>query len=125
MSGFESKRKMRSETGTIKVVINADYGGFSLSGEAYAVIAKVNGWTRCTNDYGQDYLLDDKGNKLFYWNIPRDNSGLVTAVETLGSEDAGGEHSTLKIVEVPDSVNWYVEEYDGKEWVAERHRTWK
>jgi hypothetical protein len=30
----------------------------------------------------------------------------------------------LKIVEIPASVEWQIEEYDGKEWVAERHRTW-
>jgi len=30
----------------------------------------------------------------------------------------------LKVVDVPDDVDWYIDEYDGKEWVAERHRTW-
>jgi hypothetical protein len=25
---------------------------------------------------------------------------------------------------VPDGVEWTVEEYDGREWVAEVHRTW-
>jgi len=110
---------------SIKVVINANYGGFSLSGEAYAIIAKVNGWTRCTNDYGYDYLMDEKGNRLDYWKIPRDNPGLIEAVETLGSEGAGGDFSTLKIVEVPEDINWYIADYDGNEWVAERHRTWK
>jgi hypothetical protein len=30
----------------------------------------------------------------------------------------------LKIIEIPDGVNWYVEEYDGRERVAERRRTW-
>jgi hypothetical protein len=35
-----------------------------------------------------------------------------------------GQFSELKIVEVPDDVNWYIEEYDGMEHVAERHRTW-
>jgi hypothetical protein len=27
-------------------------------------------------------------------------------------------------VDIPDDVNWYIEEYDGNEHVAERHRTW-
>lgn len=26
--------------------------------------------------------------------------------------------------EVPDDVQWQIEEYDGREWVAETHRTW-
>lgn len=109
----------------MKVVINTDYGGFNLSGEAFAIIARANGWTRCTDDYGYDYLLDDQGNRVEYWEIPRNNPGLVAAVETLGSKEAGGMYAALKIVEIPDDVDWYIEEYDGKEWIAERHRTWE
>ena len=30
----------------------------------------------------------------------------------------------LKIVDIPDGVNWEVEEYDGNEWIAETHRRW-
>jgi len=30
----------------------------------------------------------------------------------------------LKIVDIPDGVEWEIEEYDGMEWVAEKHRTW-
>ena len=30
----------------------------------------------------------------------------------------------LKIVEIPDDVEWIIEEYDGKEWIAEDHRRW-
>jgi hypothetical protein len=28
------------------------------------------------------------------------------------------------VVEIPDDVNWQVEEYDGMEHIAEKHRTW-
>jgi len=37
---------------------------------------------------------------------------------------AAGSYCTLKVVEIPDDVQWQIEEYDGHEWVAERHRTW-
>ena len=37
---------------------------------------------------------------------------------------AWDKYAELKIVEIPDDVNWYVEEYDGKEHVAELHRVW-
>jgi hypothetical protein len=30
----------------------------------------------------------------------------------------------LQVVEIPDGVEWQIEEYDGVEWVAEKHRTW-
>jgi len=44
-------------------------------------------------------------------------------IELMGSA-AAGEYAELKIVEIPDDINWYIEEYDGKEHVAELHRVW-
>jgi hypothetical protein len=41
-----------------------------------------------------------------------------------GGTDVNGTYSDLKVVEIPENVNWYIEEYDGMEHVAERHRTW-
>jgi hypothetical protein len=35
-----------------------------------------------------------------------------------------GDFAELKVVEIPDDVQWQIEEYDGKEWIAEKHRTW-
>ena len=45
-------------------------------------------------------------------------------VEMVERGDADGDYSELKVVEIPDGVNWYIEEYDGLEHVTERHRTW-
>ena len=63
-----------------------------------------------------------------YWDCwIRDNrthSLLIRVVEKLG-EKANGRHSKLKVVDVPDDVEWSIEEYDGIEWVAEKHRTWE
>lgn len=55
--------------------------------------------------------------------IARDDPILVQVVQELGSV-ADGNHAQLKIVEIPDDVEWQIEEYDGNEWVAEKHRTW-
>jgi hypothetical protein len=49
---------------------------------------------------------------------------LIQVVEELG-DGANGYFAKLKIVEIPDDVLWQIEEYDGKEWVAEQHRTWR
>jgi hypothetical protein len=38
---------------------------------------------------------------------------------------ANGWAAELKVVEVPDDAEWFVDDYDGREWVAEKHRTWE
>lgn len=55
--------------------------------------------------------------------IERDDPALVQVVEELGAR-ASGDHAELTVVEIPDGVNYIIEEYDGREHVAERHRTW-
>lgn len=48
---------------------------------------------------------------------------LVQVVEELG-KSANGRCADLRVVDIPDDVEWTIEEYDGNEWVAEKHRTW-
>ena len=48
---------------------------------------------------------------------------LVSVVEHLGN-GADGNFSSLKVVQIPADVTWVIEDYDGKEWIAEQHRTW-
>lgn len=55
--------------------------------------------------------------------VPRDHPEVIRVVEELG-EKADGACAKLKIVEIPDDVQWHVEEYDGNEHIAENHRTW-
>jgi hypothetical protein len=114
----------------MKVVINADWGGFGLSDAAiarYAELAGLNLIAQEDTDYGwtnwyQDVIDDDH-----FWSereLERDDAYLVQVVEELG-EAAHGQHASLKIVDIPDDVEWHVEEYDGSEWVAEDHQTWR
>jgi hypothetical protein len=56
-------------------------------------------------------------------SIKRDDPLLIKAVETLGAK-AAGNYAELKIVEIPDGVDWEISEYDGKEHVAQKHSTW-
>jgi hypothetical protein len=57
-------------------------------------------------------------------DVGRGDQFLVQAVEELG-DNANGDFARLKIVEIPDDVSWEIDEYDGLEWVAETHRTWR
>ena len=91
-----------------KIVINTCYGGFGLSESSL-------------EDYKKRKNITDEN--FYHWDIPRDCPDLVAMVEE-GGTDVDGIYSELKVVDVPDDANWYIEEYDGMEHVAERHRTW-
>ena len=113
----------------MKIVINSDYGGFSLSDEAILEYGKRKG-LNLVKDENTNWSISIfyKGlvapeNYFCDREIPRNDSDLVSVVEDLG-EAAYGFAANLKIVEIPEDVDWYVEENDGLEWVAEKHRTW-
>jgi len=82
----------------MKVVINDCYGGFGLSDKADSIMDerspfyKEHGW-------------------LF---IDRSDPILVSVVEELGRE-ADGFASELRIVDIPDGLEYMIQEYDGME----------
>jgi hypothetical protein len=89
----------------MKIVINNEYGRYSLSEAAYQELGLE--W----DGYG------------FADEIKRNDPRLVACVEKLGPL-ARGSFASLMVVEIPDDVEWEIESYDGNEWVAEKHRTW-
>jgi len=48
---------------------------------------------------------------------------LIQVIEELG-EQADGTCAKLKIVEIPDGVDYVIDEYDGNETIHEKHRSW-
>lgn len=92
-----------------RIVINKCFGGFGLSDEALDLYKAKSGI--------------GKNDEVYDRNIERDDSTLIEVIEELGPM-AYGDCSELKIVEIPDGVEWTIEEYDGKEWISEVHRTW-
>jgi hypothetical protein len=121
----------RQLRGIRRVVINACHGGFSLSHEAILRWHELQGipiYHHCLPDSTvMLYYRDPTDIKNSTWSdddIERDDPYLVRVVQEMGSDRAGGPYSMLKIVEIPESVTWEVHDYDGMEWVAEKHRTW-
>ena len=96
----------------MKIVINSCHGGFSLSEKAQKLFCQYSmiEW----KDWEEDWS---------YYDIERNDQYLVRVIEELG-DDANGRFSELKLVNIPDEVEWQIEEYDGLEWVAEKHRIW-
>jgi hypothetical protein len=134
-----------------KIVINDCYGGFGLSAKAIARYLELNGKKAFFFNYDSSKtcariseeeaeadsilcahvrLTDDAskcGDREFYFfdfDIPRDDKFLIQVLEEMG-EAAASKYANLKIVEIPEDVEWEIKEYDGAEWVAEKHRTWR
>lgn len=89
----------------MKVVINRRFGGFGLSEKAYQYLGMK--W----DNYGNCF------------DISRDDERLVECVEALGAE-ANGYYASLKVVEIPDGIEWKIVDYDGMETIEEVHRVW-
>ncbi|HEX7909932.1 MAG TPA: hypothetical protein VF534_17830 [Paraburkholderia sp.] len=127
----------------MKIVINACYGGFSISKKAAEFMAERGSERarRELEEHAKPLDPDDRFDAIsikygkertfhgygyvdgLEGRYERDDPLLVAAVETLG-EEAGGSYTNLKIVEIPDDVEWEIDEYDGFEHIAEKHRTW-
>lgn len=135
---------------TIKIVINVEYGGFHLSTEAVKYLIKINSplikkyrleeWTWTPEKTKAEFTKDiGDGFKEHKWlegiflkddivyhpeaDEERAHPDLVEVVEKLGDK-ASGRWSKLRIIEIPADVDWVIEEYDGYEWIAEKHRKW-
>ena len=90
----------------MKIVINKCYGGFGLSDKALALYNELA-----------------SSNIQHTFDIARNDPILIQVVETLGTE-ANGRFAKLHIVDIPDDVQWQIDEYDGMESVEEVHRSW-
>ena len=135
----------------MKIVINTRYGGFGLSEEGvlrylelkervlcieYAENRSRNYWSisknSCIDEDDEDicWLKRDRDEALKKYlaepfneyEISRDDPALIQLVEE-DAEFYG--RGALKVVEIPDDVQYTIEKYDGVEWVAEVHRTWR
>ena len=98
----------------MQVVINIQqFGTFSISKEAIEYIQK-----KIKNK------KDKKSIGCYAFDNDRSNPLLVEAVKKLQNESYGP-YSILKIVEIPNDIEWGISGCSGQEWVVEKHRTWR
>jgi hypothetical protein len=134
----------------IKIVVNRCYGGFGLSAKAMHAYAARKGltlypedssfhtiywtvppgdrprrveWSKLSQEERIAYSAAYRDARLSASDIARDDPDLVAVVEELGKA-ASDTYAELDVAEIPDGTSWVIEEYDGREWVAESHRTW-
>jgi hypothetical protein len=114
----------------MQVVINKCYGGFSISEEAIELYFKLKKWKLIKEEdklfsYSIHYYKNKKSDKNYISNyrFKRNDKTLIKVVRKLGKK-ANGRFADLKIIKIPDGINWDIEEYDGIENICEIHRTW-
>lgn len=131
------------------VVINRCFGGFGLNYAATMRYAEIKGITlypvidriarevygeKATFDNpeirchyftkpGQDEDFCEEGTYWSIYGVDRADPALIQVIEELGKA-ANTPYSDLRIVDVPDDVQWYISEHDGNETVEEEHRSW-
>ena len=88
-----------------KVVLKSCYGGYKLSKAAL------------------DYLGISREEAYIFEDDPT-NPKLVECVEKLG-DTANTTYEKLRIVEIPDDVEWTITQHYGIEQVEEVHRVWR
>ena len=96
----------------MQVVINTSYSNFAISPDAISLIQK-----KIKNPKAKSQI------NAYAFDNDRSNPLLVEAVQKLGAK-ANGLYTTLKIVEIPDDVEWRVDAVNGKEVIREKHRMW-
>ena len=69
--------------------------------------------------YNEEYENHDLANRP----MERHDPLLIQVIEELGAA-ANGKSAELKIVEIPDHVEYEIHDYDGMESVEEKHRSW-
>jgi hypothetical protein len=127
----------------VKVVINRKYGGFGLSDAAHLRLIELglpvvpmdncdHGIAICDSEHPESEPSARRLSALtktrYYASWAREEKHrshplVVQVVEELG-DAASGWLAKLKIVEVPDGVDFEIDEYDGMETVRERSRSW-
>ena len=120
----------------MKVVINRCFGGYSLSPEALLRLHELGSIAVGTElkdvDNGSsedsDYPITPDKKYYIYPNSYisteiRTCPLLVKIVEEMGAK-ANGRYSELGVVETPDNISWYIDDYKGIESVHEEHEIW-
>lgn len=94
---------------------NEDFKGYKSIGDGF--LAHERGY----NIYKDGIIHNLKSR---YDNELRTNKDLIAVVESIGVEKASDTFAKLAIVDVPDDIEWEIDDYDGMETVREKHRTW-
>lgn len=136
-----------------KVILNKCYGGFGVSKLGYELYAKKKGLqlfcyefdtnalknhiykyakNDClfthyfTKDFGNNVQISNENYEkysLYLREEHREDPILIEVIEELGDK-ANGRFANLKVVEIPDDLNYVIDDYDGIETLHQDVETW-
>jgi len=66
----------------------------------------------------------EKDSRFWYGDIKRDDPILVKVIKILGKKAIEHSYTQLKIVKISANIDYEIAEYDGIEWIAEKHKIW-
>lgn len=131
-----------------KVILNKCYGGFGVSDKVYEEYTKAKGFKlfrykmidinkyvftdkdcgTLGTEYSTEYLGKECSNIpnssfLYIDSSYREDKILVEIVERLGKE-ANSDYSNLIVIEIPDDLDYVIDDYDGLETLHQRVQEW-
>lgn len=80
-------------------------------------------WTKDFGETLKEWPKDRDEHYFYCNNLERTDPLLIQTVEALGQK-ASGRFADLQVVEIPDGIEWHLDEYDGIESIHENHRSW-
>ena len=137
----------------MKVILNKCFGGFGVSQEAYELYAKKKGielfaykleivsgkpiyiktdtgssifTINFTKDFGDYIELSDDNSEKYCLELRdnhREDPALIEVVEELGKR-ANSRFSELVVVDIPDGMEYEIDDYDGIETLHQKVRKW-
>ena len=111
----------------MEIVINKCFGGFELSRAALELLTEkgtktFNSWEELKDNNGI-WILCSKTEHYSNYNDQRTDKNLIEVVKLLG-DASNGSCAELKVIEIPDGIDYDIGNYDGMETVRETPRSW-
>ena len=85
---------------------------------------KYEDWSAMSHEEKDTWNKQYRERRIDDFRDDRTNPLLIRVVEELGSDIASGQLSELEVVEIPDGIDWEIDDYDGRETIEEKHRSW-
>ena len=102
----------------MKIAVNKCYGGFCVSESVYKELGlEWDGYGFLEN---KDFGIESDNDYLEFRSHPK----LIAAIEKVGVKESSGSLAEIEIVDIPEGVEWEIDEYDGIETIHEKHRSW-